>query len=153
MNVIVIVHWLQIFDVIAPFWPLQYSDVKDILIRKARISSRYKVELLDSAAEYLASPDLVEYIKMKVKGNNEPFIFARGGGHDLEQGAIIKAVEERLEDDAFFHVDEVARIGYNAGEWTMQLCTGKGADRSHEEDEVVCIDRSPLNVDLSIRTI
>ena len=122
--------------------------MKDIVSRTASVSSQYKVELLDTAAEYLAGPNLVDYMELKVVGG-EPFIFASGGGHDLNYGVIAKAVEDRLADDSLYHVDEVARIGYNAGEWTMQLCTYetsvKGADR---EDPVVCVDRPPLNLNL-----
>jgi len=138
----------EIFDVIAPFWPLQYSDMKDIASRTATITSQYKVELLDTAAECLAGPNLVDYIEMKVVGG-EPFIFARGGGHDLNFGVIAKAIEDRLADDSFYHVDDVARIGYNAGEWTMQLCTYETSVKGSDgEEPVVCVDRPPLNLNL-----
>jgi len=122
--------------------------MKDIASRTATITSQYKVELLDTAAECLAGPNLVDYIEMKVVGG-EPFIFARGGGHDLNFGVIAKAIEDRLADDSFYHVDDVARIGFNAGEWTMQLCTYETSVKGSDgEEPVVCVDRPPLNLNL-----
>ena len=120
----------------------------DIVSRTATLSSKYKVELLDTAAEYLAGPNFVDYLELKVVGS-EPFVFADVGGHDLDYGVIVNAVEERLADDSFYHEDEVARIGYNAGEWTMQLCTYETSLKgSVKEEPVVCVDRPPLNLNL-----
>jgi hypothetical protein len=133
----------EIFDAIVPFWPLQFVEVKDIMKYKVnKRSSRYKIELLDSALDYLAGPRNVEYMELKMigPGDSGSFIFASRGGHDLVHEPIIKFIEEKLEADVFHHNDEVTRIGYIGDDkWTVEVCDREG---------VFCINKGTFQLDI-----
>jgi len=134
----------EIFDAIVPFWPLQFVAVKDII--KSNVNkrvSRYKIQLMDSALDYLAGPSNVDYMELKMTGTGDvdSFIFATRGGHDLGHEPLIRYIEEKLEDDVFHHDDEVTRIGYIGDDtWTMEQCVintmdGKG---------MICVNKGPF---------
>ena len=130
---------------------MQYEQVKDIIKSKVnKRSSRYKIELMDSALDYLAGPSNVDYMELKMTGpedgDDDSFIFATRGGHDLVYEPIIKYVNEKLEADVFHHDDEVTRIGYVGDDiWTMEQCV---INNNHGGEGMLCIDKGTFQLEV-----
>ncbi len=164
ISISISIPYVQIFDAIVPFWPLQYADLEQILKRKLshenmdgimneaqiqhsheRIKFHTMIQVEDTLIKFMVSPKVIEYIEMRTGRNDESFIFAKNGGHDLTPGSILrKAVDKILLEDSFHSKDEVIVLDY-AGrdhEIILKIC---GANES-------CIHRSTLNLHEIINT-
>lgn len=119
-------------NVIVPFLPLGYSELKDIMQQKvAVLSSRYtgrlwkRLEISDKAIEFISGPRFVNYRELR-RGDSSLLVFAKNGAHPIagENGALTNLLRDHVKRGTFDDPDSIVKLDHRpeTQEWTLIWC-------------------------------
>lgn len=117
------------FHIIAPFWPLQYSEIMDVLNQKIlTFNLKYKsvrwknLEVSDGLKRHLIDPNFIDYtvLKSSFEGEEDSVIFAKRGGHAISIDALIHSYDQQPNTSQ----QHLMRFDYSdtTGEIYMSIC-------------------------------
>ena len=114
----------QFVNVVVPFFPLRYYDLKEIMkLKLNNLSHQFerkkwrRLQVTDHVISHFIGPKYVDYIEWgkRQKDHKTPsYIFSKYGASQLHDGILLRTFHAKLVRGFFNQPDKVAEISYDA---------------------------------------